>query len=170
MVKDMFCLRGRTCTTSKIHCAHFHSCSTWWANHSEAWDRVGIQWMSDSNNKWYRNPNLMLDAHYKLPILECCEPFWQSISLLSLNMFFFTVEKVLTFLSITAGAVLQPRDPRLRWVRQPAKSGSSQVSEERIWVYVDGCRWVSHPCFPAPVSFSPVIMRGWSHLVWTIIA
>lgn len=169
----MFCLRGRTSpTTSKIHGVHFHSCSTWWANHSQAWDRLVFdecEIPTTSGTGILTSYLQVLDARYKLTILECCKSFWQSISLLSLNMFFFTVEKVLTFLSITAGAVLQPRDPRLRWVRQPAKSGSSQVSEERIWVYVDGCRWVSHRCFPATLSFSPVIMQGWFHLVWTII-
>lgn len=43
----------------------------------------------------------------------------------------FTSPDVTLFFS-TAGAVLQPRDPRVCWICQSAESGSSQVSEERI--------------------------------------
>lgn len=62
-------------------------------------------------------------------------------------------------LSHTAGAVLQPRDPRVCWIRQPAKSSSSQVGEERIWVHVDGCRWVSHLCSSAAAPLSTLSFR-----------
>lgn len=46
------------------------------------------------------------------------------------------------FLFPRTGAVFKPRDPGLCWICQPAKSGSPQIGEERIWVHVDGGGWV----------------------------
>lgn len=49
---------------------------------------------------------------------------------------------VFLFLVLWTGAVLQPRDSRLCWICQPTKSGSPQISEEGIWVHLNGGWWV----------------------------
>lgn len=51
--------------------------------------------------------------------------------LMSPNMFMFIIITA-SFFVLTAGAVLKPRDPGVRWICQPAKSGASQICEKRI--------------------------------------
>lgn len=56
-----------------------------------------------------------------------------------LNSFFLLL---LLLFFLRTGAVLEPWDSGLCWVCQPAKSGSPQIGEERIWVHVNGGWWV----------------------------